>query len=144
MSLSILVQGSLVADPVSRTGAGGKEFVTGSIRVPIDGADSILVSAIAFASETRALLGALKKGDAVVCTGSAKLSTWDGRDGKQNHGLSLVAEGILTLSELSKRRDKARASNSVAEPAQRPPPRGKNPGRLEDMASDLPRRLRYD
>jgi single-stranded DNA-binding protein len=84
-------------------------------------------------SETRTLLGALKKGDAVACTGSAKLSTWDGRDGKQNHGLSLVAEGILTLYELGKRRGKARASNSAAEPAQRPPPRG----------DDLPR-PRYD
>ena len=110
MSLSILAQGTLIAEPVTRTGERGKAFVTATLRTPVDGDEAILVSLIAFAGEPRALLAALKKGDSVACTGPAKLTSWTGKDGAENRGISVVAEAVMTMYAVGAKREKSRAA----------------------------------
>jgi single-stranded DNA-binding protein len=106
VSLTILAQGVLTADPVSRTSERGNRFVTGLLRVPVDGDDAMLVSLIAFAPEARELLAGLKKGDSVACTGPAKLSAWTGKDGVERRGLSMTVECAMTLYGVRAKREK--------------------------------------
>jgi single-strand DNA-binding protein len=106
MSLAILAQGSLVADPQERTSAKGGSYVTAQLRVATDDAP-ILVSIIAFADTAVTALLALRKGDAAAVTSRAKLTTWSGKDGEAHHGLSLVADAVLTVYQAGKRRTAA-------------------------------------
>lgn len=111
MSLHVLALGSLVADPVRRTGAKGN-FATATLRVATeDGA--ILVSAIAFAAAAESLL-VLRQGGAVAVSGRARLSKWTSRDGQERHGLAIVAEqvasaGAARRADLEQRRKRAAA-----------------------------------
>lgn len=97
MSLYSLVLGSLTADPVRRVGASGKPFATGQVRCATDGADSVLVSLIAFGDAADSLL-AHSVGAVLAVSGRAKLTQWVGRDGTEKHGLSLVIEQIASAS----------------------------------------------
>jgi len=104
--LNILATGSLVADPKERTGTSGKPFVTANARVPSDGEDSILLSLIAFRDSACQALMALTKGDAVAVIGRAKLASWN-TAGEQRHGLSVVADQVLTVYQVEKRRSQS-------------------------------------
>lgn len=108
MSLAVLAQGSLVSDPLQRTSAKGAAYVTTQLRVATDDG-AILVSVIAFAADAMAGLMALRKGDAAAVSGKAKQTSWAGRDGETNHGLSVVVEGVLSVYQAGKRREKAKA-----------------------------------
>ena len=55
MNLHILAVGTLIADPVRRTGQSGKDFATGNIRVQAED-DSVLISVIAFGDAAQQLL----------------------------------------------------------------------------------------
>lgn len=76
-----------------------------TLRASTDDGD-VLVNVIAFgqAGET---LGALGAGDSLSVTGRAKLNHWTGNDGQKRHGLSLVADGVLTPYQVSLRRRRA-------------------------------------
>jgi single-stranded DNA-binding protein len=104
MSLTVLAQGVLVADPQRRSGK--TEFATCAMRVATDDGP-VLVNMIAFAPEAVAALLALSKGDSLAVTGKAKLTSWT-RDGEEKHGLGVVAEQVLTLYQAGKRRERAR------------------------------------
>lgn len=54
-----------------------------------------------------AALLALTRGDSCAIVGRAKLSTWT-KDGEEKHGLSVVAEKMLTAYQLDKKRRQAR------------------------------------
>lgn len=111
--LNVLAQGVLVSDPRERTTAAGKPYATGLLRVPAEDADAMLVSIIAFASDSVAALLALSKGDSCAVAGRAKLSTWE-KDGEQKHGLSVVADRVLTVYAAGKARKAARDQEAVA------------------------------
>jgi single-stranded DNA-binding protein len=110
--LSALATGTLVSDPKQRTGAGGRLYVTATLRVATED-DSILVMTIAFNSTAQRALMSLSKGDTAAVTGRAKLTSWD-KDGETRHGLSVVAEQVMTHYQLERRR--ARATGKPAEP----------------------------
>ena len=74
--LSVLVSGSLIADPKKRHGANGRTFVTGNMRVPSEDSDAMLVSLIAFSDEAKAALLGLGKGEAIALTSRAELTSW--------------------------------------------------------------------
>jgi len=93
--LSVLASGTLAADPRERTSAAGKIFCTGLLRCPVEDGEPILASFIAFAESTVEALLALKKGDAISIAGRAKLSEWE-KDGETKHGISIVADRVLT------------------------------------------------
>ena len=110
--LSVLVSGSLVTDPRERTSAAGKAFATASMRVPAEDAEAMMVSIIAFNADAVTALLALGKGDSCAIAGRAKLTAWE-KDGEQRHGLSMVADRVLTVYQASKARKTARDTEDV-------------------------------
>jgi single-stranded DNA-binding protein len=103
MSLYVLASGTLVADPQPRTSAAGKQYITASMRVPIDGEDSVLASLIAFESDAIKALAQLHKGDPVSVAGQGKLTTWTGRDGTEKRGLGVTVQAVLSVYQARKR-----------------------------------------
>jgi single-stranded DNA-binding protein len=111
--LNILASGTLVSDPRQRTTAAGKAFATGQMRVPAEDAEALLVSIIAFNADAVTGLLALSKGGALAIAGRAKLTSWTGQDGAEKHGLSVVADQVLTIYQIEKRRKRAAALEEV-------------------------------
>jgi single-stranded DNA-binding protein len=112
--LNVLASGVLVAQPQRRTAAAGKDYATCTMRTATDGADAVLCSLIAFAPDAVDALVALGKGDALAIAGRAKLSNWIGKDGNEAHGLSVVADKVLTVYAAAKTRKAARDSEVPA------------------------------
>ena len=110
--LSVLCSGSLVSDPRERTTAAGKAFATCQMRVPAEDTEALLVSIIAFNADAVAAILALSKGDAVAIAGRAKLTSWE-KDGEEKHGLSVVADQVLSIYQIEKRRKRAAAPEEV-------------------------------
>jgi len=108
MSLFALASGTLIADPQKRAGANGKPFTTATLRTPTDGEEgAVLVSLICFDVDAQAVLAGLSKGDAISVTGRAALKSWTGKDGDLRHGLSLVADRVMTAYQVRKARGSA-------------------------------------
>jgi len=82
------------------------------MRVPAEDAEAMLVSVIAFAADAVTGLLALSKGDALAIAGRAKLTSWE-KDGEEKHGLSVVADQVLTIYQIEKRRKRAAAPEEV-------------------------------
>jgi single-stranded DNA-binding protein len=110
MSLYTLATGTLIADPVRRSGANG-DFATATIRAATEDG-TILVSAIAFSALAEQLLSH-HQGDAVAVAGRAKLREWTGQDGAQHHGLSVTVEQ-LTSAAAARRADAERRRGTRA------------------------------
>ena len=127
MSLDVLVSGTLAPDPQSRTSAAGKPFATALVRVPIEDAEALLCSVIAFAPGAVQALLALVKGDAVAIVGRAKLNERE-KDGERKHGLSVVAEQVLTVYQIDKRRKASRPEEGAPKRAAGPPRDPREPG----------------
>ena len=114
--LTVLALGTLMNDPQPRTSAGGKDYATALMRVPSEGADAILVSLVAFNPDTVTALLAHSKSDALAVAGRAKLSSWNGRDGDEVHGMNVIADRILSAYMVDKKRQAANeARPEVAE-----------------------------
>lgn len=109
MSLHILAQGQLTADPVSRESKSGKPFVTAQLRVTAEN-ESLLLSVVAFDEAVCDILARLKKGDAAAVSGRAKPTSWLGQNGEQRRGLSVVAASALAIEP------KARKATSIRGP----------------------------
>jgi single-stranded DNA-binding protein len=107
VSVIALVTGKLLKAPTTRAGKSGEPFTLATMKAATDDGD-VLVNVIAFgqAGETLAALGA---GDAVSVTGRTKMNHWTGSDGQERHGLSLVADGVLTPYQVSVRKRRASA-----------------------------------
>lgn len=111
--LSVLASGTLVGHPVARTSATGKSYATGSLRVPAEDSEALLVSVIAFAPDAVAAILALTKGDSCAIAGRAKLTSWT-KDGEERHGLSVVADRVLSVYAAGKQRKAAREIEDAA------------------------------
>ena len=109
MSLHVMAVGVLTADPIERTGAKGN-FATATLRTSTDDGP-ILVSMIAFGAVAETLL-AHQQGSTLAVAGRAKLTSWPGRDGAENHGLAVVAETI-TSAAAARRADTERRRSSA-------------------------------
>ena len=111
--LSILASGTLVNDPVERRSVTGKTYATASLRVPAEDSDAVLISVIAFAGDAVQAILALQRGDSVAIAGRGKLTSWQ-KDGTDHHGLSVVADRVLTAYAAGKQRKVARDIEEVA------------------------------
>jgi single-stranded DNA-binding protein len=109
MSLSILTQGRLLADPVVRTSRNGTPFVSFAISAAVEG-EYTTINAVGFDADVVERMNTLTKGESVAIAGRARLSTWEGRDGTTKVGLSVVADSVLTAYAIRKRRASAKAS----------------------------------
>lgn len=72
----------------------------------------MLVSIIAFNADAVAALLALQRGDSCAIAGRAKLTSWE-KDGEQKHGLSVVADKVLTVYAAGKARKATREAEEV-------------------------------
>jgi len=106
MSVIALVTGKLLKAPTTKTGKTGDPFTLATMKAATDDGD-VLVNVIAFAQAGEAL-SRLGAGDALSVTGRAKLNHWTGNDGQERHGLSLVADGVLTPYQVTLRKKSAR------------------------------------
>ena len=121
--LSVLISGKLAKDPRTGTGKNGSPWTSASVRVPVQpdsegAADSIFCSVIAFGDEA-AKLARLSSGDAVSIAGTAKLSTWTGKDGVTKPTMDVQATGILTVYQVKKRRGNDDAQSRLEREPQR-------------------------
>jgi single-stranded DNA-binding protein len=110
--LTVLASGTLARDPKPRTSAAGKTFATALLRCPAEDAEPMLLSLIAFNEPAVRALLALQQGDALAVAGRAKPSTWE-KNGEQHHGLSVVAEHVLTAYHVDKRRRQVRGDDGA-------------------------------
>jgi single-stranded DNA-binding protein len=77
------------------------------MRVPVEDGEAMLASLICFNADAVAAILALSKGDACAIAGRAKLSEWE-KNGETHHGLSVVADKVLTVYAAGKARKSAR------------------------------------
>jgi len=110
--LNILATGTLTADPRQRTSAACKPYATATLRVPCEDGDPLLVSVIAFNADAVAAILALARGDSCAIAGRAKLSAWE-KDGEQRHGLSVVADRVLSAYAAGKQRKATREAEEA-------------------------------
>jgi len=116
MSIAILAQGTLTADPKERIGNSGKPFALCSLRCATDD-EPLIVNAIVFGEAVGTVMAA-KKGDELCLSGFASLRKWNGKDGQERTGLSVTVNKAMTLYEVRKRRrdtepaDRAQSSNA--------------------------------
>lgn len=111
--LNVLATGILIADPRERTAANGNRYATGALRVPVEDAEPVIVSMIAFSSGAVSALLALAKGDALAVAGRASLRTWE-KDGATRTGLSVVADRVLSAYAAGKARKQSREAEEMA------------------------------
>ncbi len=143
MSMDVLLQGTLVDDPKSRTSAKGNPYATALIRVPISDSDAELFSLIAFnASAVEALLQRTK-GDSIAVTGAAQRNDFTDKNGVERKGWKVVAEAVLSLYQARRAR---RAVGEDKDARNEPPGRSGPPGKpqgydrsnpIEQMPDDL-------
>ncbi len=106
--LNVLITGKLAKDPRTGIGKNGSAWTSVSVRVAMQpdaegAADSVFCSVIAFGDEA-AKLARLTSGDAVSIAGTARLSTWTGKDGVTKPTMDVQATAVLTAYELRKKR----------------------------------------
>lgn len=134
--LTVLIAGKLTKDPKTGTGKTGSPWTSATVRVPIQPAaeganDCVFASCIAFGDEAAklALLGA---GDAVSITGTARLSTWTGKDGVTKPTMDVQAIGILTAYQLRQKRGNGEAQLEQKSMPQRGHERQGQPPEFDD------------
>ena len=102
--LSVLIEGLLTADPVSRVATNGNPYTTAKVRTAgADGA-SILCNLIAFDTDVVQALTALVAGDSLAVVGHAAISLWAGKDGQPRAGLQITASRVTSIYAASRQR----------------------------------------
>ena len=102
MSAHVLVTGTLFRPPEQRTSKAHKRFVTATIRAK-DGDESQWWKVLAFSESIQAELMRLADGDAISVQGALKAELYD-KDGEKRFSLSIIADYVLALLQLSKAR----------------------------------------
>lgn len=116
MSLALIASGTLLRDPERRTSVHGNTYTQALLRVPVEGEETLVVFVVAFSSTAAEALLAHQRGDQIAVTGRSKLRSWTDKDGVEKHGLSVVAEAILSPYQLEKRKRRVRGENVAEEP----------------------------
>jgi single-stranded DNA-binding protein len=124
--ISVLASGTLIGAPTERTSEAGNKFVTAQMKTA-DGDETNLISLVAFDEAICKSLLALSKGDTLVVSGSAKPTSWTGRDGSQSLGLNVVVKVAMTQYAVTKKRKAAVDMADYGLPAKSP---------LQDTDSD--------
>ncbi|HEU4457776.1 MAG TPA: single-stranded DNA-binding protein [Methylibium sp.] len=101
--LSVLIEGTVTAAPVSRTSARGTAFVTAQMRCAGEDGEAVWCSVIAFSASAAEALLALASGDAVAVAGHAALSQWE-KNGEHRVGMKVTASRVMTVYEAGQRR----------------------------------------
>ncbi|KRB25034.1 single-stranded DNA-binding protein [Rhizobacter sp. Root16D2] len=105
--LSALIEGTLTADPVARTGSKGNAFTTAQLRTAGEDGEIVWCSLIAFSASAVEALAKLTCGDTIAVAGSAALHHWQKQDGEHRVGLRVTASRVMTVYEAGQRRKAA-------------------------------------
>ena len=81
MTMDVLLQGVLAADPQSRTSSKGNLYATALLRVPLGESDAELFSVIAFSSTAVEALLQRSKGDSITLSGPAQRNGYTDKNG---------------------------------------------------------------
>jgi single-stranded DNA-binding protein len=117
--ISVLLIGNFISKPTTRISKNGNSYVTGQIRVPVDG-ESILCSLVAFDEQVCQALLVLDKGDSVSAAGTAKPTAWTNKSGELTAGLSLKVEQVMTVYRVKEKRKANQADKQSYLPATSP------------------------
>lgn len=112
MSITALVTGKLHAAPERRIGGSGKPFTRAAV-IAHDGDGDSWVSVIAF-GHIADQLAALDKGDTVSVSGRGQVKTWE-KNGETRAGLSVVADCLLTVHHVRRKRQAMQSGDAVDE-----------------------------
>ena len=111
--LSVLIEGTLTADPVARTGAKGNAFTTAQLRAAGEDGETVWCSVIAFSASAAESLATLTSGDTVAIAGAAALRHWQKQDGEHRVGLRVTAAKVMTVYDAGQRRKAASARKVI-------------------------------
>ena len=117
MTITSLIVGKLTTDPETRTGNSGRPFTTARMAAGTDD-ESVLCSVIAFGTAGEQL-SKLAKGDSLAIVGRTKPKAWL-KDGDPRANLDVVADQILTVYHLRRKRA-AMAADTDVQPARQAP-----------------------
>jgi len=109
MSLFATAVGTLVQDPLTRTGSNGRSYVLATLRLPGQDSQSILARLIIFDARVAETVLAHAKGDVIAVCGQASLRSWDGPDGQLKHGIGITVDSVMSAFEFATRRKRAAA-----------------------------------
>lgn len=104
--LHVLLQGTLTAAPVVRSGQRGP-FTTAQLRAAGEDGETVWCSVLAFSASAADALSSLASGDAVAIAGTAVLHHWTKGDGEHRVGLRVTAQRVMTVYEAGRRRKQA-------------------------------------
>ena len=107
--LSVLLEGTLTADPVARVGAKNNAFTTAQMRTAGEDGETVWCSVIAFSAAAAEALAKLTAGDVVAIAGGAALHHWEKQSGEHRVGLRVTAAKVIALPGGSQRRGAANA-----------------------------------
>jgi hypothetical protein len=113
--LTCIATGTLLKPAQRRQSQKGTDFVTFTLRCPVEGDEAILASCIAFNSDVVEAVLQLGERDTAAVSGSAKLSQWESKDGQQ-HGINIKVDKLLTGYGVAKQRKAAREELGEQQP----------------------------
>ena len=102
--IDALISGRLRGAVMPRTTGAGKPFAVWRMATTDKNGDSVLCSCIAFSHTAIEAAQRLSDGDSIAVSGEAAISTWQGGDGAQRHGLDVLVHGVLTAYHLGRKR----------------------------------------
>ena len=102
--IDALVSGRLRGAPSFRTAANGAPFASFRVSASDRKGESLLCSCIAFSQTAIDAVQRLSDGDSIAVSGEAIVTTWQGNDGTQRHGLDVLVHGVLTAYHMGRKR----------------------------------------
>ena len=105
--LSVLIEGLLTADPVSRIATNGNPYTTAKMRATGADGESILCNLIAFDADAGHTLAELAAGDLVAVVGHAAINQWAGKDGQRHVSLKVRVTRAMSVYAAGRQRKAA-------------------------------------
>ena len=105
--LSVLIEGTLAAEPVVRASSNGNQYVTAKLRTAGANGEVLWCNLIAFNADAVQVLTGLKAGDALAIAGSAAISQWEGKDGHPRAGLNVTVARAMSVYAAGRQRKAA-------------------------------------
>lgn len=102
--IDALISGRMRGTLSMRTTTTGKPFALWRISTTDKNGAGVQCSCIAFSQTAIDAAQRLSDGDSIAVSGEAAISTWQGNDGTQRHGLDVTVHGVLTAYHLGRKR----------------------------------------
>ncbi len=114
--IDALIAGRLRGAPQFKTAATGAPYAAFRLAATDRNGASLLCSCRTFSATACAALQAMADGDSLAVSGEAAVSTWEGSDGAQRHGLDVLVHGVMTAYHLGRKRKTGEPKDAGSEP----------------------------